>query len=118
MRLLSWMNSGQAYRLSVRSPTRTHADPLSVGYVPDGRSVLLDQQPSLLTLRQRCSVFVRMIHRYYAAVRLLGDGHAGRTACAFSRRPTAELGSRHLRGLPVLLYEVSRRALGSSTTQD
>ena len=30
-------------------------------------SVLLDQQPSLLTLRQRCSVFVRMIHRYYAA---------------------------------------------------
>ena len=27
------------------------------------KSVLLDQQPSLLTLRQRCYVFVRMIHR-------------------------------------------------------
>jgi len=44
------------------------------------KSVLLDQQPSLLTLRQQCSVFVRMIHRYYAAVRLLGNVHAGRTA--------------------------------------
>src|SRR5207247_1873283 len=32
------------------------------------KSVLLDQQPSLLTLRRRFSVFVRMIHRYYAAV--------------------------------------------------
>src|SRR5664280_973778 len=50
-------------------------------------SVLLDQRPSLLTLRQRLSVFVRMIHRYYAAVRLLGDVHAGRAAIAFSRRP-------------------------------
>jgi hypothetical protein len=31
-------------------------------------SVLLELQPSLLTLRRRYSVFVRMIHRYYAAV--------------------------------------------------
>lgn len=31
-------------------------------------SVLLDQQPSLLTLRQRLPVFVRMIHRYCSAV--------------------------------------------------
>jgi len=46
----------------------------------EGESVLLDQQPSLLTLRQRCSVFVRVIHRYYAAVRLLADVHAGRVA--------------------------------------
>ena len=30
-----------------------------------------------------------MIHRYYAAVRLLGNVHAGRTALAFSRRPAA-----------------------------
>src|ERR1039458_2692668 len=33
------------------------------------KSVLLDPQPSLLTLRRRWPVFVRMIHRYYAAVR-------------------------------------------------
>src|SRR5215472_9324233 len=31
-------------------------------------SVLLDRRPSLLTLRQRSSVFVRMIHRYYSVV--------------------------------------------------
>jgi hypothetical protein len=34
--------------------------------------VLLDQRPSLLTLRHRLLDFVRVIHRYYAAVRLLG----------------------------------------------
>ncbi len=49
--------------------------------------VLPDQQPSLLTLRPRFPVFVRVIHRYYSTVRLLGDVHAGRTAWAFSRRP-------------------------------
>src|ERR1039457_4459642 len=38
------------------------------------------QTPSLLPLRRRASVFVRMIHRYYAAVRLLADVHAGRVA--------------------------------------
>src|SRR5947209_14506296 len=31
-------------------------------------SVLLDQRPSLLTLRRRSSVFVRMTHRYCSAV--------------------------------------------------
>jgi len=31
-------------------------------------SVLLDRRPSLLTLRQRSFVFVRMIHRYYTVV--------------------------------------------------
>jgi len=49
--------------------------------------VLLDQRPSLLTLRQRLPVFVRVIHRYYSAVRLLGNVRARRAACAFSRRP-------------------------------
>jgi hypothetical protein len=50
-------------------------------------SVVLDQRPSLLTPRVRLPVFVRMTHRYHAAVRLLGDVHAGRVAGAFSRRP-------------------------------
>src|ERR1035438_4084844 len=36
--------------------------------------------------------------------------HAGRTALAFSRRPTGIVPSRHPRGLPVLVSEVSRRA--------
>ena len=50
-------------------------------------SVLLDQRPSLLTLRQWFLTFVRMIHRYCSAVRLLRDVHVGRTAFAFSHRP-------------------------------
>jgi hypothetical protein len=74
--------------------------------------VFLDQRPSLLILRIRFPVLVRMIHRYYSAVRLLEDVHAGRTATAFSRRPAAVFRSRHLRGLPVLVHEVSRRVWG------
>ena len=46
-------------------------------------SVLLDQRSSLLTLRRRSPAFVREIHWYYTAVRLLGDVHAGSTALAF-----------------------------------
>src|SRR5216683_7895994 len=54
MRLLSQMNNGQACCLSAHSPTRgTRAVPLYVGYVSNEESVLLDQQPSLLTLRRR-----------------------------------------------------------------
>src|SRR5882672_10451245 len=74
--------------------------------------VLLDQRPSLLTLRHRLLDLVRMIHRYYAAVRLLGYVHACRAASAFTRRPAAQLGSRRLRGLPVLVHEASRRVWG------
>ena len=84
------------------SPWDTRA-PLCVGCVLGWTSVLLDQRPSLLTLRRRFLVFVRMIHRYYAAVRLLGDVHAGRVALAFARRPAAWLCRRRLRGLPVLV---------------
>src|SRR5208282_3038828 len=75
-------------------------------------SVLLDQRPSLRILRRRCSVVVRMVHRYCTAVRLLRDVHAGRTAKAFSRRPALVVPSRHPGGLPVLVSEVSRRAGG------
>ena len=75
-------------------------------------SVFLAQRPSLLTLRRRPSVLVRMIHRYYATVRLLGDVHAGCTAIAFSRRPATIYGGRCLPGLPVLVQEVSRRVWG------
>src|ERR1700720_3002204 len=61
-------------------------------------SVLLDQRPSLPTLRRRCSVFVRMFHSYYPAVCLLVDVRAGFVAQAFARRPVAWLSRRCLRG--------------------
>src|SRR5262249_2790094 len=67
-------------------------------------SVLLDQRPSLLTLRPRFPAFVRMIHRYCSAVRLLEGVHAGRTALAFAHRPVAKVRFRRLRGLPVLVH--------------
>src|SRR5580658_9977791 len=74
--------------------------------------VLLDQRPSLLTLRRRSPAFVRMTHRYCSAVRLLEDVRAGRTAFAFARRPVATIRFRHLRGIPVLVHGISRRAWG------
>src|SRR5579864_7184773 len=78
--------------------------------------VFLDQRPSLPTLRGPACVFVRTVHRYYAVVRLLHDVRAGLAAMAFTRQP-AVFRRRH-GGLPVLVHEVSRRALGSTTTGD
>jgi hypothetical protein len=51
-----------------------------------------------------------LLSTHYAAVRLLGDVHTGRTASAFARRP-ADL-RRHPRGLPVPVQKVSRRVWG------
>jgi len=53
-----------------------------------------------------------LLSAQYSAVRLLGDVHAGRTAMAFSCRPAAFARHKHLRGLPVLVHEVSRRVWG------
>ena len=75
-------------------------------------SVLLDQRPSLPSLRQRFPVFVQLVHRYYSAVRPLDDVHARRTAFAFSRRPAVLSPGRHPRRLRVLVHEVSGRAWG------
>src|ERR1017187_1303947 len=74
--------------------------------------VLLDQRSSLLALRRRFPVIVRAIHWYYTAVRLLEDVHVGCTAVAFSHRPDCVVHFRYLRGLPVLMRGVSRRAWG------
>src|ERR1035441_2702837 len=91
---------GEAYHClpHTRQP-RGHACPALCRVHVRSMSVLLDQRPSLLTLRVRFPVFVRMIHRYYAAVRLLDDVHAGRTALAFSRRPAdylCQIGRAHV----------------------
>jgi hypothetical protein len=53
-----------------------------------------------------------LLSAHYSAVRLLEDVHAGRTAFAFARRPVAILPFRHLRGLPVLVHGMFRRAWG------
>src|SRR6202166_2330298 len=53
-----------------------------------------------------------LLSAQYSAVRLLRGVRAGRPAIAFSRRPVAVIHFKHLRGLPVLVYRVSRRAWG------
>src|SRR6266516_832347 len=98
-------------------PWDTHTPALSRERVR-WRSVLLDQQPSLLALRRR-------------AFRLCSNDSSVLCRCPTPRRrtrgpyglsllpPTCCLvGRRCLRGLPVLVHEVSRRAVGSSTTPD
>ena len=89
-----------------------HASPALCRVRAGLRSALLDQRPSLLPLRERLSALVRAIHRYYAAVRLLSDVPAGRVAIAFARQPAVLVPNRRRRGLPVLVYEVSRRVWG------
>src|ERR1035437_9693441 len=63
----------------------------------ESMSVLLDQRPSLLTLRRRFPAFVRMTHRDYGAVRPLENVHASLAVFAFSPPPVHSVLSRHSR---------------------
>ena len=91
-----------------REPARCRARVRSEG-------VLLDPQPSLPLLRRRSAVFVRRVHRYYAAVRLLPNVHAGCPALAFARRsPLLGTSKRS----PGSRAESVEACLGSLTTQD
>jgi hypothetical protein len=89
-----------------RNPWDTPAS-LCVESVCD-REVLLGPLSSLPNLRRRPRFpwlgFVRLVHRYYKAVRLLGIVHAGRSASAFSRRTVPLLAASRCRGLPVLVH--------------
>jgi hypothetical protein len=77
-----------------------------------------DQRPSLLTLRKQLSVFVRMIHRYYAAVRLLDGASAGLAAIAFSRPPAAGFRQQVSSRPPGSRVRSFQACLGSTTSQD
>jgi hypothetical protein len=67
--------------------------------------LLLDRRPSLLTLRQRFSVFVPNDSSVLFRRVTPRDVHAGRAVIAFAHHPAASFGSRCLRGLPVLVHE-------------
>jgi len=85
MRLSSPITGGESSFPHSRRPLE-HAPPALCRLRVRWREVLLDQRPSLPTLRPRCSLVVRMVHGYYAAVRLLGSVRTGRLASAFTPR--------------------------------
>ena len=95
------------------SAWRTAPDPwdmlspaLSRVHVKSG-VVLLGPNPSLRNLRRGLRPFVRLLHRYYGAVRLLSGVHV-RLVVIGLPEPVRRGG--HQRGLPVLVHVVSRRA--------
>jgi hypothetical protein len=73
-------------------------------------SVFLGQRSSLRALRHWFPSLVRALHKYYIAVRPLKDVRAGITACHLRPLACRLVRYRRLRGLPVLVHEVSSRA--------
>src|SRR3981189_564487 len=74
--------------------------------------VLLGQRSSLPALRRWSPTFVRAVHWYYTAVRLLRDVRACLVPCGLPPRVCGFCCFRRLRGLPVLVHEVSKRVWG------
>src|SRR5262249_19210246 len=72
--------------------------------------VLLGPRPFLPSLRRRSLFFVRLVHRYYGAVRLLQSVHVRRVAFGLRGPASLPFGLRRSTGLPVLVQVVSRRA--------
>src|SRR5215469_8128989 len=71
--------------------------------------VLLGPRPSLLCPRRGLLLFVRQIHRYYGAVRLLWNLPARSTANGLLGPVSILVGSRSFRDLLVLVHVVSQR---------
>ena len=90
-----------------RSIPGTHV-PRSVSVACWIASVLLGLPPSLHHLRRRFPFFVRLLHRYYTAVRLLHCVHV--RIVALRLRGPACLSRQAHGGLPVLVHVVSQRA--------
>src|ERR1700752_660955 len=72
--------------------------------------VLLGPHPFLPRLRRRSLFFVRLVHRYYGAVRLLQSVRVCLVALGLRRPVSFLFGPRRSRGLPVLVHVVSQRA--------
>src|ERR1700719_3190646 len=72
--------------------------------------VLLGPRRFLPRFRRRSLFFVRLVHRYYGAVRLLQSVRVRRVALRLRGPASFPFGSRRSRGLPVLVHVVSQRA--------
>ena len=73
-------------------------------------NVLLGPRPSLPCLRRGSLLFVRQVHGYYGAVRLLRNVPTRCAAFRLFGPVSIRVGSRSSRGLPVLVHVVSQRA--------
>src|ERR1700730_16434293 len=73
--------------------------------------VLLGPRSSLPNLRQRFLPFVRLVHRYYCAVRLLLSVHVRIVALGLHGPVSSLVGPRRPGDLPVLVHIVSQRAV-------
>jgi len=87
-----------------------HSLPRSVSGEWGLNGVLLGPRPSLPRLRRRLLFFVRLVHRYYGAVRLLQSVRVRRVALGLRGPASFPFGPRRSRGLPVLVHVVSQRA--------
>src|SRR3982750_1263244 len=87
-----------------------HTNPALCRVCGGWAGVLLSPRASLPYLRRRWLTVVRQVPRYYRVVRLLGDVHGGRRAWCFLLPICWLMIHRYLRGLPVLVQKVSRRA--------
>src|SRR5271169_1433236 len=72
--------------------------------------VLLGPRPFLPRLRRRSLFFVRLVHRYDGAVRLLLSVRIRIVALGLRGSASFPCGPRRSRGLPVLVHVVSQRA--------
>jgi hypothetical protein len=103
--------------MASRAATRTSLNPWDTHYPALCRAsgglngVLLGPRPSLPRLRRRSLFFVRLVHRYYGAVRLLQSVRVRLVALGLRGPASSPFGPRRSRGLPVLVHVVSQRAL-------
>src|SRR5271169_2856974 len=87
-----------------------HSIPALCRVSVERNDVLLGPRPFLPSLRRRSLFFVRLVHRYYGAVRLLQSVRVCLVALHLRRPASFPFGSRRSRGLPVLVHVVSQRA--------
>ena len=109
IRLPPW-RVGERCGYSHTAPSLEPSFPALCRVSVERNDVLLGPRPSLPRLRRRSLFFVRLVHRYYGAVRLLQSVRVRRVALRLRGPASFPCGPRRSRGLPVLVQVVSRRA--------
>src|SRR6185312_9570925 len=109
IRLPPWMSDAQCF-YSYTAQSLAHSFPALCRVGVGLNDVLLGPRPFLPRLRRRSLLFVRLVHRYYGAVRLLQSVRVRLLALRLRGPASFPCGPRRSRGLPVLVHVVSQRA--------